>query len=562
MEAFTANNLEFMDIETPIALPSLPPTPAAIVPCAAEHATEPDDPLAQNLKRENQQLRLENQQLAEQVKRLVWVERQLTRSQDQMAQQVTRSRQLNELGKRYNQTFSVTEILDRSLEFILHTLVFERCIVFTRQPDNTLTALTWDGYYESAEVEPLRSLTLSLSQAMMSQILDKTLAYYCSANPLTPAEANLGQQLGMDEYFLFPLGGLGQQPRYILAIGNQQQAKYMSRVRPDSEILINLTQLISQATGAINQAELYQQAHQRAEELQAALQELQETQTQLIQGEKMSSLGQLVAGVAHEINNPVSFIYGNLNHADVYVRDLLRLLHLYQVHYPMPIATIQEEADAIDLDFLVEDLPKLMKSMQIGAERIQEIVHSLKTFSRMDEAEFKPVDIHEGIDSTLMILRHRLKAQPHRPEIHLIKEYGDLPNVQCFAGKLNQVFMNLIANAIDAIEEQLEKPDRNPQTKARLTIHTETVDSWAVIQICDSGTGISNEVKSKLFDPFFTTKPIGKGTGMGLSISYQIIKDKHRGLLECDSAIGQGTTFTIRIPIQQNLVTTIAPAQA
>ncbi|MEB3295425.1 MAG: hypothetical protein VKJ24_19905, partial [Synechococcales bacterium] len=363
-----------------------PPSPtldSGITPhLATNHTANPEaditpqPTLEQQLKLENEQLKLENQQLAEQVKQLVWTERQLNQSQDQMAQQITRSRQLMELSKRHNQTFSIQEILADSLEFILHTLIFERCIIFTLNSPTHLTATAWDGYYEPEAVETLRSLTLSLSQPILAQLLDQTVGFYCST-PLDNSETaldhdlnlDLGMRLGMDEYFLFPLGGKPHQPRYLLAVGNRQaQAKYMSRVSSKSEMLVTLTQVVSQATGAINQADLYQQAHQRAEELQATLQELQNTQTQLIQGEKMSSLGQLVAGVAHEINNPVSFIYGNLNHADVYVRDLLRLLHLYQVHYPMPITAIQAEAEAIDLDFLVEDLPKLMKSMQVGAE--------------------------------------------------------------------------------------------------------------------------------------------------------------------------------------------------
>ncbi|MEH2285719.1 MAG: AAA family ATPase [Nostoc sp.] len=292
------------------------------------------------------------------------------------------------------------------------------------------------------------------------------------------------------------------------------------------------------------------QLKQRTAELEQTLQQLQHTQTQMIQTEKMSGLGQLVAGVAHEINNPVNFIFGNLSHANEYTKNILRLLELYQKHYPIPDSEIQEEANAMDLEFLLEDLPKLIFSMRVGAERIQKIVVSLRTFSRMDEAEMKEVNIHEGIDSTLMILQHRLKAKPDSLGIEIVKAYGKLPLVECYAGQLNQVFMNLLSNAIDALEEgniqhQLLTPT--------ITICTALVESkQVVIKITDNGPGIPAHIKQRLFDPFFTTKPVGKGTGMGLSISYQIVVEKHKGTLQCVSEPGQGATFTIVIPICQS----------
>jgi PAS domain S-box-containing protein len=319
------------------------------------------------------------------------------------------------------------------------------------------------------------------------------------------------------------------------------------------------------------QAELQLQAsetclRQQAHELTDTLKELQRTQSQLVQSEKMSSLGQLVAGVAHEINNPVNFIYGNLTYADEYVNDLLDLLELYQQEYSTPTATIRDKIEAIDLSFLLEDLPKLLNSMKVGAERIQAIVASLRTFSRMDEAEVKAVDIHEGIDSTLMILQSRLKGTHERSAISVVKNYGDLPLVECYAGQLNQVFMNILSNAIDALEESsqssisnsaLKNSDLNiePQLASNspcITIHTELISAERIIMsITDNGTGIPDSVQQRLFDPFFTTKEVGKGTGMGLSISYQIVTEKHGGSLECFSALGQGAEFRIEIPISQ-----------
>ncbi|MDZ8184406.1 MAG: AAA family ATPase [Nostoc sp. ChiSLP02] len=288
---------------------------------------------------------------------------------------------------------------------------------------------------------------------------------------------------------------------------------------------------------------------EKAEQLQQYLDKLQKTQAQLVQTEKMSSLGQLVAGVAHEINNPVNFIFGNLNHANEYTQDVLRLLELYQKHYPSPHPEIEEEAESIDLQFLLEDLPKLLSSMRVGADRIRNIVASLRTFSRMDEAERKAVNIHDGIDSTVMILQHRLKGKSEHPAIEIVKNYGGLPLVECYAGELNQVFMNVLSNAIDALEESLVK---NPEkmTSPSITIYTAKVNGHEVeIRIADNGLGMPESVRQRLFDPFFTTKPVGKGTGMGLSISYQIITEKHGGSLSCNSQLGQGAEFIIRIPV-------------
>ena len=351
----------------------------------------------------------------------------------------------------------------------------------------------------------------------------------------------------------------------------------------------NITDLVN-AQQALRSQSLQEQ--EKTTQLELALQELQQVQTQLVQQEKMASLGQLLAGVAHEINNPVSFIYGNINPACEYTQDLLHLLELYQQHYPQPVPEIAEQLKIRDLEFIAEDFPKLLMSMHNGADRIRQIVLSLNNFSRHDQTELKSVDIHEGIDSSLLILQHRLKPQPDRPEIRVVREYGQLPQVECYPGQLNQVFMNLLSNAIDALEESgcSEKTAENEQGKTPFTptirIRTEVIEhsspksdrtasSWktnhdsldaptqpklpqepgcassVVIYIADNGSGITTDVHHQIFNPFFTTKPPGKGTGLGLSISYHIVINGHNGQLFCRSAQGQGSEFVIEIPLSQ-----------
>lgn len=279
--------------------------------------------------------------------------------------------------------------------------------------------------------------------------------------------------------------------------------------------------------------------------------ELRETQLRLIQEEKMASLGQLVAGVAHEINNPVNFIRGNLSYAQTYIKDLLKLLSLYEAHTPYPIPEVQAFSAQIELDFLKQDLSKLISSMEIGTNRIQKIVRSLRTFSRLDESDYKAVNLHEGIDSTLMILGSRLADNSLRPAIEVIKEYGDLPLVECYAGKLNQVFMNIIANAIDATDEAFESSQEQTKPIIKISTAVNVNNGSAIIRIADNGKGMSADVQHRMYDQFFTTKSIGKGTGLGLSISYAIITEKHKGQLTCQSKLGEGTEFTIALPLQQ-----------
>jgi two-component system, NtrC family, sensor kinase len=322
------------------------------------------------------------------------------------------------------------------------------------------------------------------------------------------------------------------------------------------KLTAELTQQREQLRSALQIKEhLAEIAGAQSKKLEKSFRELQQTQTQLVQAEKMSSLGMLVAGVAHEINNPINFIDGNLKYAGEYAQDLLKLLHLYQQFYADPVPEIKECMETIDLDFLLDDFPKIVNSMRVGTNRISEIVLSLRNFSRLDEADMKKVDIHEGLDSTLLILQNRFKENVNGAKIEVIKNYGNLPPIECYAGQLNQVFMNIISNAIDALENynnnrSIAEIKINP---SKIIITTEIMKSNSLaIRIADNGPGMMEAVKKQLFDPFFTTKPVGKGTGLGLSISYQIVVEKHKGKLMCFSQLGQGSEFCIEIPLFVN----------
>jgi len=387
-------------------------------------------------------------------------------------------------------------------------------------------------------------------------------------------DARLEQFLASDRYIV------ERQPQSLLSIPILNQGKFLGILYLENNLTTKaftpertelLKVITTQAAISLKNAILYknleeyshtleekveqrtQQLHQNNLRLQEAIQKLQSAQTQLIQSEKMSSLGQMVAGIAHEINNPISFIHGNLAHARDYVQNLLDLIAIYQHEYPHPTAKVVQKTEEIDLNFLQEDLPKLLDSMEIGTSRICNIVLGLRNFSRLDEAEMKAVDIHEGIDNTLMILQHRLQAKGDRPEISVIKEYGQLPKVTCYAGQLNQVFMNILSNAIDALEQKIQRSRSVPDgISPCICIRTELTENQTVkILIADNGIGMTAEVKQKIFDPFFTTKPVGSGTGLGLSISYQIIVEKHKGQLSCNSIPGSGTEFVMEIPLSK-----------
>ena len=363
-------------------------------------------------------------------------------------------------------------------------------------------------------------------------------------------------------------------PSLAVAKENRILQKKLTRAQINlTQIQLSRQQAETLLTASIHELQQSRQVlENREKELEAALLHVQTIQGKLLVAEKMSSLGVLVAGVAHEINNPVSFISGNLEHAETYTESLLHLLNLYedQADTPDRSPEIQDWCDKIDLDFIRTDFPCLIQSMKMGSERIKEIVLSLRTFSRHDEAECKFVDIHDGLDSTLVILAHRLKTQPDRPAITVQREYGPIPDIECYAGQLNQVFMNILGNAIDAIEEAWEQPDLAPDLaqSRTITITTEIIkpdsllpdrplqspQQWLRISIKDSGRGMPEDVRSRIFDPFFTTKPIGQGTGMGLSISYQIITDKHHGRVDCVSVEGCSTEFILTIPVTQTAV--------
>ncbi len=402
-------------------------------------------------------------------------------------------------------------------------------------------------------VSNLRNLQLSFQQAGLRSWLilplvarERVVAYLSVFRAERDTEILWAGQFDPDVRQAFP--------RQSFEIWRQtKQGQVYAWSQADVELMMALG---AQFAIAIEQHTLYQhitalnntleaQVQKRTADLQQTLNELQKTQTQLIHTEKMSSLGQLVAGIAHEINNPINFIHGNLLHIKGYASDMLELLSLYQRSFPDANADIREKCNSLDLEFIAQDFPKILNSMEVGTARIHDIIQSLRNFSRLDEAEVKVVDIHEGIDSTLMILHHRFNQISESQSIEIVKAYGDLPKVECMAGQLNQVFMNILSNAVDALDGMSDQPPK-------IEIHTSRLDDDRIaIQIADNGKGMTEDVKTRLFDPFFTTKPVGKGTGLGLSISYEIVVRKHGGTLTCESAPNQGARFTIIIPISQ-----------
>ncbi|MEQ8757770.1 MAG: MHYT domain-containing protein [Coleofasciculus sp. G1-WW12-02] len=474
----------------------------------------------------------------------------LRESEQQAHSLAQREALLNYLAREIRNSLDVDTILDTAVFSVRSLLNLDRCQFLWRvqgdgQPSIAIThearksGLSCQlGYHSNPEVI---SLIQSIQDLEMIQINDVT-----QDPDLNATQRQILSRSEVTAQLILPLKTNSGQIGALVCTDCRAPRAWSS-----SEVEL-LSAVVDQLAIAIDHAQLYTSAHTtaarataQAEKLQQTLQKLQQTQAQLIQSEKMSSLGQMIAGITHELNNPVSFIYGNIKPAHQYAQDLLRLLKLYQQHYPEPPAAIQEQAEAMNLDFVVEDFPKLLGSLKMGAVRIRDLVKSLRNFCRLDEADVKPIDIHEGIENTLLILSNRLKRKETHPPIEIIKHYGQLPQVECYGGQLNQVFMNLLDNAIDALDNQ--------PPPLQITIATEVLEETdqVRIRIQDTGQGITEEVKAHLFDPFFTTKPVGQGTGLGLSISYQIVVDKHKGTLTCFSQPGEGTEFWVDIPISQ-----------
>ncbi len=520
----------------------------------------------------------------------IWSFRDITerkQTEARLQQQAEREQLLAGMNQRIRQSLNLEEVLNTAVAEVRQFLACQRATIYRFEPD-------WNGtiVVESVKAGWMPVLGKAIQDNCFKE--NKALQYQQGRVQATEDIYNAGltechiqllERCQVRANLVVPI--LQKDQLWGLLIAHQCSG---TRKWQESEVEL-LRQLSVQLSVAIQQAALFEQLADELTERKAAeaalrqsetalkkqklqleqtLFELKQTQLQLIQTEKMSSLGQLVAGVAHEINNPVTFISGNISHAAIYANDLLHLVRLYAQYYPQPVAEIEDLTKIIDLDFLRQDFPKLLNSMNIGASRIRQIVLSLKNFSRLDEAERKPVDIHEGLENTLLILQHRLK--PEAANIQLIKEYGNLPLVECYPGQLNQVFMNLLNNAIDSLDKSEEKSYRNDlrltslevSKKSRLIkISTAVVEDnvtrlsaelsknlkSVVIRIADNGSGISNEVKQHIFDPFFTTKPVGEGTGLGLSISYQIVVEKHGGQLYCISEPGKGTEFVVKIPL-------------
>jgi two-component system, NtrC family, sensor kinase len=457
-----------------------------------------------------------------------------------------RQTRLNDLANQIRQSLNLETVIATALASIQELLGLDQC-AFAWYEDqdeqpvwHLIQAVNRPGIPSHVGRYPVAVVGVSKEQLLSQDLMQIDDVEDC----LDPIHQAFLQAIHCQSEVLLPIHAQGGRLGLIICTHYRQ-------VRVWSRDEVELLKAVgNQLAIAIDQAELYAESRSKSQKLQQTLQELQRSQAQILQNEKMSSLGQLVAGIAHEINNPVSFIHGNVVHAEDYIQELLTLIALYQQHYPQPVAAIADHTAAIDFDYLRQDLPKLLASMQMGTERIRDIVQSLRLFSRLDEAEVKSIDIHAGLDSALMILQSRLKGNGDRRDIQIIKNYGQLPHVECFASQLNQVFMNLLVNAIDALDG-CTNHGTSDDYLPYIGITTMTQDDRVLIRVADNGSGIPTAIQAQIFDPFFTTKPIGQGTGMGLSISYQIITDKHQGQLSCQSTPGHGTEFVIQIPLRQ-----------
>ncbi|HEY9850074.1 MAG TPA: PAS domain S-box protein [Leptolyngbyaceae cyanobacterium] len=499
-------------------------------------------------------------------------------AEEALQQQVLRERLVNVMQERIRQSLNLQEVLTTAVKEVQQFLQTDRAIVYRFHSDRSgvvVVESVIEGWIPTLGID-IQSHCSHQNEVLIYQENTISAIEDIDKSGLSECQIEFLKHLQIKAAIVVPIRQGKNLWGLLMAHHCSSPRQWLS-----SEIE-SLKQLSVQLAIAIQQSILFEQAkneiierktveialrqseareRSKALQLEITLHKLKSTQAQLVHNEKMAGLGQLVAGIAHEINNPVSFIYGNISPAIEYASSLTNLIKLYQKYYPKPPIEISDEIENIELDFITQDFQRLLGSMQEGAKRIKEIVLSLRNFSRLEEAESKQVDLHSGIDSTLLILQHRLKEQPSRVAIEVIKNYGKLPKVDCYPGQLNQVFMNILNNAIDALEQKISQ---DSSVTPQISIITETVtrqdsllseneeisNERILIRIIDNGPGIPSNVKQRLFDPFFTTKPVGKGTGLGLSISYQIIVEKHHGTLRCNSELGHQTEFAIEIPLK------------
>ncbi len=479
---------------------------------------------------------------------------------------------LFKLANQIRNSLELDTILETAVESIRSLFQIDRCQFLWYKTDEIVPY--WEVVKEARNPilnSHIRQYTLAHVSSFAERLLDRQIIRVDRVETLT--EPSLGEFLSDRGYTSILSIPVETRSGEIGAI----TCAHCTEARPWEHSEVELLQtVVEQLAIALDQAELYAQARQAAgiaqaqtQQLEQALSELQIGQSQLVQTEKMSSMGKLVAGVAHEINNPVNFINGNLAYASAYFYDILNLLRFYQDYCTEPSAEILAQAELINIDFIAKDLPKLLTSMQRGTDRIRSIVSSLQNFSGLDEIDMRKIDLHESIENTLLKLQHRLKPTDQKPEIQICKEYGKLPAVECYPVQLNQAVTNILCNAIEALQESgVGSQEHSPPAITIRTSISNSSDSQntpieqsdrgktqnaesVVIRIADNGPGMTDTVKRRLFDPFFTTKPVGQGTGLGLSVSYQIIVEHHHGILTCTSAPGKGTEFCIAIPIQQ-----------
>ncbi|MDJ1181721.1 GAF domain-containing sensor histidine kinase [Roseofilum casamattae] len=468
-------------------------------------------------------------------------------------QAINRQKSLVKIVGKIQQSFDWSEICQTTTEEVRLLLNVDRAAVFRFNPD-------WSGDFVFESVASGWNPLVGVSPVIEDTYLMETQGgRYADRESFAVADIytvghsdchiELLEQFQAKAYAIAPIFQ-GKKLWGLLAVFQNSR----SRQWKEDEVEL-LVQLGDQLAIALQQAEFVAQIQAQSTQLEQMLAEVQQSQLQLVQHEKMASLGQLVAGIAHEINNPVNFIYGNLSHVQTYTNDLLNIGNFYQDYESKSaeeIAEFQEDLEEMELEFIVEDLPKTLASMKLGADRIRDLVLSLRNFSRLDEAEVKAVDLHEGINSTLLILGHRIKSVKEKAAIEIIKDYGNIPCLNCYPAQLNQVFMNLLANALDSLEEKSDRDLFAQDTNPQICIRTRSSDDGAIaITISDNGMGIEEEALSRIFDRFFTTKSLGKGTGLGLALCQDIIIEQHGGTINARSTVGEGAEFEITLPIHQ-----------